>query len=136
MLGLAAFMAPHTWGGTSAPRMLVPGRPNAMIVRAYGPMEWRQPPQLEREARFDDAELIGGLVGVLNGLRPVAIHGWTSCPMDDRSHFGLVFLYADGTERELEVERTGCQFVRAGGAISAYGTAELAQSICALVGSG
>jgi hypothetical protein len=64
-----------------------------------------------------DSARVTKIVRDLNSLQPIPGTGdvISSCPNDDGSHFLLVFLYANGDQWTVDVQRQGCQRVTAGG---------------------
>lgn len=93
---------------------LVRAGATSVLIQQYGGLN-DQPPLGQLESiQVSDSSQISQLVHELNTL-PAYPRGTMLCPMDDGSHFAMVFSYGDGTSTMVKAEARGCQGVYVGG---------------------
>jgi len=92
----------------------VRGGATTVLIQQYGGLNDKPPLGLLASIQVRDSTQISQLVHELNTL-PAYPSGTMHCPMDDGSHFALVFSFGDGTSTMVKVEARGCQGVTVGG---------------------
>ncbi len=93
---------------------LVHAGATGVLIQQYGGLNDQPPLGRLESIQVSDTSQISQLVHELNTL-PAYPSGTMLCPMDDGSHFAMVFSYGDGTSTMVTVEANGCQGVYVGG---------------------
>jgi hypothetical protein len=93
---------------------LVRAGATSVSIQQYGGLNDQPPLRLLESIQIGDPSLINQLEHKLNTLSAYR-SGTMFCPMDDGSHFAIVFSYVNGTSTLVKVEARGCQGVYVGG---------------------